>query len=182
MACIKKLNSDILFDCANFAVIGGVGNVDELVLINSDDISTVSIVNGLATVTMKTGTKGFTANSIRNSISYTDAIKTSDVAPNMEEHSIIIKLMTTNTVDAAEFSVLRQQLLGGNFRVAFKSTTTGLYYLAGALAGLEANDLATDSATDGVTTITLKTPDASLGDTLAGLTKVAYDKLKVAAT
>lgn len=182
MACIKKLNSDILFDCANFAVIGGVGNVDELVLINSDDISTVSIVNGLATVTMKTGTKGFTANSIRNSISYADAIKTSDVAPNMEEHSIIIKLMTTNTVDAAEFSVLRQQLLGGKFRAAFKSTTTGLYYLAGALAGLEANDLATDSATDGVTTITLKTPDASLGDTLAGLTKVAYDKLKVAAT
>lgn len=181
MACIKKLDKDILFDCANFAVIGGVGNVDELVLLNSEDISTISIVDGAATVTMKTGKKGFTANSIRNSISYTDGIKTSEIAPNMEEHSIIIKLMSTNTVDAASFSVLRQQLLGGNFRAAFKSTNTGLYYLAGALAGLEASDLATDSATDGVTTITLKTPDASLGDTLAGLTKVTYDKLKVAA-
>lgn len=181
MACIKKLDSDILFDCANFAIIGGVGNIDELVLLNSDDISAISIADGAATVTMKSGTKGFTANSIRNSISYTDAIKTSEVAPNMEEHSIIIKLMTTNAADAAGFTVLRQQLLGGNFRAAFKSTTTGLYYLAGALAGLEASDMATDSATDGVTTITLKTPDASLGDTLAGLTKAAYDKLKVAA-
>lgn len=181
MACIKKLDKDILFDCANFAVIGGVGNIDELILLNSDDIATVSLAAGVATVTMKATTKGFIVNSIRNSVSYTDAIKTSEIAPSMEEHSIIIKLMSTNTVDAAGFSVLRQQLIGGNFRAAFKSTTTGLYYLAGALAGLEASDLATDSATDGVTTITLKTPDASLGDTLAGLTKEAYNKLKTAA-
>lgn len=133
MACIKKLDKDILFDCANFAVIGGVGNVDELVLLNSDDISTISIADGAATVKMKTGKKGFTVNSIRNSISYTDGIKTSEIAPNMEEHSIVIKLMSTNTVDAASFSVLRQQLLGGNFRAAVQINYYGIVLPCGGI-------------------------------------------------
>ena len=69
-------------------------------------------------------------------------------------------------------------LLGGNFRVAFKSKTGG-YYLAGAFCGLEVSDLATDSSTGGVSTVTLKTPEAATGDRLVTLTKAAYDGLKI---
>ena len=69
-------------------------------------------------------------------------------------------------------------MLGGNFRVALKSKY-GNYYLAGAFCGLEASDLATDSGTGGITTVTLKTPEASTGDRLITLTKEAYDGLKI---
>lgn len=179
--CIKKLDVDVLFDCANMVNIGGLGNVEELVLLNSEDVSNIAIAAGAATVTMKTGTKGYTVNSIKNSVQYTDGVKANDIIPNMEEHTVVIKLMSTNVTDAAAYAALRQKLLLGNFRAAFKSSLTGQYYLAGALAGLEASEMATDTAADGITSITIKTPDAAAGDTLAGLSKASYDKLKTVA-
>ncbi len=42
MACIKKIGSDVLFDCANLGAIGGTGEIDEAIIINSSDIATVS--------------------------------------------------------------------------------------------------------------------------------------------
>ena len=54
MACIKRLGSDILFDCANLGAIGGTGEIDEAIIINSSDIATVSEVGGVGTITIKT--------------------------------------------------------------------------------------------------------------------------------
>ena len=42
MACLKKLDSDITFDCANFVLTGGTGEIEEAIIINSSDISTIS--------------------------------------------------------------------------------------------------------------------------------------------
>lgn len=178
MACLKKLNSDIVFDCTNLMSVSGVRKIEEAIILNSDDISTISVVDGAVTIlTMKTGTKGYIVNSINNSVIYQDAIKTNDLTPAFEDQTVIIKALANYPV-ASTYRLLIQNLLQGNFRVALK-TAGGYCYLAGAYSGLEASDLATDSSTDGISTVTLKTPDAATGDVLVALAASAYEALKV---
>ena len=176
MACLKKLNSDITFDCANFVLTGGTGEIDEAIIINSSDISTISETGGVGTITMMTGKKGYVVNSVNNSVMYQDAIKANDIVPAAEDQSVVIKVMSS--ADSTAYRLALTSLLKGNFRVALKSKS-GNYYLAGAFCGLEASDFATDSSTGGISTVTLKTPEASTGDLLVTLTKAAYDGLKI---
>lgn len=176
MACLKKLDQDIAYDCANLTLIGGTGEIDEAIVINSSDISTISESAGEGTITMITGKKGYVVNSINNSVMYQEAIKANDTVPSAEDHSVVIKVMSS--VDSTAYRLALTSLLKGNFRVALKSKS-GNYYLAGAFCGLEASDLATDSSTGGISTVTLKTPEASTGDMLVTITKAAYDGLKI---
>lgn len=176
MACLKKLDSDITFDCANFVLTGGTGEIDEAIIINSSDISTISESAGVGTITMITGKKGYIVNSVNNSVMYQEAIKANDTVPAAEDQSVVIKVMAS--IDSTAYRLALTSLLKGNFRVALKSKS-GNYYLAGAFCGLEASDFATDSSTGGISTVTLKTPEASTGDRLVTLTKAAYDGLKI---
>ena len=176
MACLKKLDQDIAYDCANFTLTGGTGEIDEAIVINSSDISTISESAGVGTITMITGKKGYVVNSINNSVMYQDAIKTNDTVPAAEDQSVVIKMLSS--MDKAAYRITVSNMLGGNFRVALKSKY-GYYYLAGAFCGLEASDMATDSSTGGITTVTLKTPEASTGDMLVTIAKAAYDGLKI---
>lgn len=175
MACIKKLGSDIKYACETLAAVGGTGEIDEAIIINSSDISTISESGGEGTITMITGARGYTINSVNNSIMYQDAIKVNDTTPPGEDQSVVLKVLSQG--GSAAYRMVINQLLGGNYRVAFK-TKTGNYFLAGAFCGLEASDLATDSSTGGISTVTLKTPEGATGDKLVTLTKAAYDGLK----
>ena len=177
MACLKKLGSDITFDCSNIGNIGGTGEVDEAIIINSSDISTISEVSNVGTITMLTGKKGYVVNSVNNSVMYQDAIKVNDIVPPGEDQSVVLKILRAPG-SLSRYREVVGQLLGGNYRVAFKSKS-GEYFLAGAFCGLEASDLATDSSNGGVTTVTLKTPEAATGDKLLTLTKADYDGLKI---
>lgn len=176
MACIKKLGTDIAYDCANLADIGGTGEIDEAIIINSSDISTISETGGVGTITMLTGKKGYVINSVNNSVIYQDAIKVNDIVPPGEDQSVIIKVLQSGGL--AGYREVISQLIGGNYRVAVK-TKSGEYFLAGAFCGLEASDLATDSSAGGISTVTLKTPEGSTGDKLVTLAKAAYDGLKI---
>lgn len=176
MACIKKISADITYDCGILADMGGTGEIDEAIIINSSDISTISESGGEGTITMITGKKGYIINSVNNSIMYQDAIKVNDTTPPGEDQSVVLKVLRQG--GSAAYRMVINQLLGGNFRVAFR-TELGNYFLAGAFCGLEASDLATDSSTGGISTVTLKTPEAATGDKLLTLTKVAYDGLKI---
>ncbi len=180
MACIKKLTTDITYDCANLGALGGIGEIDEVIIINTSDISSIAEANGAGTITMLTGAKGYIVNSVNNSVMYQDAIKANDTVPAAEDQSIIIKILAGPGASASPTGYRNRiaELLGGNFRVAIRSKTGG-YYLAGAFCGLEASDLATDSSTGGITTVTLKTPEASTGDRLVTITKEAYNGLKI---
>lgn len=175
MACIKKLSVDITYDCANLGFLGGTGEIDEAIVINSSDISTISETGGVGTITMLTGKEGYVVNSVNNSVTYQEAIKANDTVPAAEDQSVVIKVMSS--MDSTAYRLALSSLLKGNFRVALKSKS-GNYYLAGAFCGLEASDMATDSSTGGISTVTLKTPEASTGDMLVTLTKAAYDGLK----
>lgn len=176
MACLKKLGSDITYACETLADVGGTGEIDEAIIINSSDISTISGSGGEGTITMITGKKGYIINSVNNSIMYQDAIKVNDTVPAAEDQSVVLKVLGHGGSTA--YRTVIDQLLGGNFRVAFK-TKLGNYFLVGAFCGLEASDLATDSSTGGISTVTLKTPEAATGDRLLTITKAAYDGLKI---
>lgn len=176
MACIRKLVRDITFDCTNLVFPGGTGEIDEAIIINSSDISTISETEGVGTITMLTGEKGYVVTSVNNSVMYQDAIKTNDTAPAAEDQSVVIKMLSS--MDKTAYRTTVSNMLGGNFRVALKSKY-GDYYLAGAFCGLEASDMATDSSTGGITTVTLKTPEASTGDRLVVISKETYDGLKI---
>ena len=180
MACIKKLTTDIMYDCANLGALGGVGEIDEAIIINSSDISSIAEANGVGTIKMLTGKKGYVVNSVNNSVMYQDAIKVNDTTPPGEDQSVIIKVLAGPGASATPTGYRNRiaELLGGNFRVALRSKTGG-YYLAGAFCGLEASDMATDSSTGGISTVTLKTPEASTGDRLVVIAKETYDGLKI---
>ena len=141
MACIRKIAADITYDCGILADAGGTGEIDEAIIINSSDISTISESGGVGTITMLTGAKGFVVNSVNNSIMYQDAIKVNDTTPPGEDQSVVLKVLRQGGL--TYYRMVINQLLGGNFRVAFKSKL-GSYFLAGAFCGLEASDLATD--------------------------------------
>lgn len=177
MACIKKLNTDISYDCANLGLSGGTGEIDEAIIINSSDISTVSEAGGVGTITMLTGKKGYVINSVNNSVMYQDAIKVNDIVPPGEDQSVVIKVLRSSS-GLSGYREIVSQLIGGNYRVAAK-TKSGEHFLAGAFCGLEASDLATDSSAGGISTVTLKTPEGATGDKLLSLHKATYDGLKI---
>ena len=177
MACIRKIGADITYDCANLADIGGTGEIDEAIIINSSDISTIAEDGGVGTITMVKGKKGFIINSVNNSVMYQDAIKVNDNVPPAEDQSVIIKVLQSAGTNTDYRNVITA-LVGGGFRVAFK-TKAGTYFLAGAFCGLEASDLATDSSAGGISTVTLKTPEGATGDKLLSLHEAAYDGLKI---
>ena len=179
MACIKKLEQNITFDCAKANEPTSIRGIEELILVNYDDISNYSVDNtGLATITMKKGTKGYVVNSVGNSVSATIASKVNDVMVTAQEHSVIVKLLdNTESVGSPELSNLIYSLQIGTF-AAFVNTTTGRYQVYGLMSGLECSEITGDSATDGIISVTLKTPDAAGGDRLVSITALNYDGLK----
>lgn len=174
MACIKKISSDLGFDCNNPGLISGISGVEEAIIINFEDVSSVSATpsTGSALITLKAGTKGYTIQCVKNSVQITEAARANDNAPTMLELTANIKLLS-----ALPVVTYINGLLSGSFLLAVK-TKTNQYYLLGAHSPLEVSDMVTDSATDGVTTATLKTPDGSCGDYRYIITAEQYNNLK----
>lgn len=181
MACIKKLSSDITYDCANVAAAEpiSVRGIDELILVNYDDISNYSVDDvGAATITMRKGAKGYVVSSVGNSVSATIAAKANDIMVTAQEHSVVVKLIdNTGTIGARAFAGLINDLQLGTF-AACVLTHSGNYFVYGLMSGLECSEIVGDSATDGIISITLKTPEGAGGDRLMSLEKATYDGLK----
>lgn len=177
MACIKKITDDLAFDCNNPGLIAGIVGVEEAIIINFEDVSSVSATpsTGNALITLKAGTKGYTIQCVKNSVQITEAARANDNAPTMLELTANIKLLS-----ALPVVTYINGLLSGSFLLAVK-TKTNQYYLLGAHSPLEVSDMVTDSATDGVTTATLKTPDGACGDYRYSITPELYNNLKTKA-
>ena len=43
MACLKKIAQDLAFDCANPGLISGIAGVEEAVILNYEDVSSISV-------------------------------------------------------------------------------------------------------------------------------------------
>lgn len=179
MACIKRLEQNVTFDCAKAKEPTSMRGVEELILINYSDISNYSVDDvGLASITMSTGTKGYIFTSVNNSVSATIAARVNDAIITAEEHSIIIKLIDNgDAIGARELSSLLNSLRIGTF-AACVMTASGNRLVYGLMSGLECSEIAGDTATDGLITITLKTPDSAGGDRMLATTEGTYNGLK----
>lgn len=178
MACIKKLDKNITYDCAKAAATLSMGEVDELILVNYDDISTFAESAGVATITMKTGTKGYVVNSINNSISVAIAARINDLMATAQEHSVILNVIANQGVpDGSGLVHIVDALQQGSY-VAFTKTTLGRYYVYGLMSSLECSEITGDSAAGGRVQVTLKTPDSAGGDKMLALSDATYEALK----
>ena len=174
MACLKRISQDLAFDCANPGLISGIAGIEEAILLNYEDISSVSATptTGEAIVTKKAGTRGYTVQAVKNSIQETEAARINDNAPTMLEITVVMKLLSSLPIVPYIIG-----LVSGSFLVAV-TTKNNQYFILGCNSPLELSDFATDSATDGVSTATLKTPDGSCGDFRYSITASQYNALK----
>ena len=77
MACIKKINKDYTWNCETPN--DTLGGISEAILINSSDISLMTINQGSASIQLAKGTKGFVVESANNGINVAFAVKTNAV-------------------------------------------------------------------------------------------------------
>ena len=179
MACIKKLEQNVTFDCAKAKEPTSMRGIEELILINYSDISSYSVDSaGLASITMATGKKGYVITSVNNSVSVSIAARNNDAIITAEEHTVVIKLIdNSGAMGVSELSKLILSLRTGTF-AACVWASSGNRFAYGLMAGLECSEIVGDSATDGIITITLKTPDNAGGDRMVAITEGTYKGLK----
>lgn len=179
MACIKKLEQNVTFDCAKAKEPTSMRGIEELILINYSDISNYSVDNaGLASITMAKGTKGYVFTSVNNSVSVSIAARNNDAIITAEEHTVVIKLIdNSGAIGASELSKLILSLCTGTF-AACVWASSGNRLVYGLMSGLECSEIVGDSTTDGLITITLKTPDSAGGDRMLAITEGTYNGLK----
>lgn len=174
MACLKRISQDLAFDCANPGLISGIAGIEEAIILNYEDLSSISasFTTGEAVITKKVGTRGYTIQAVKNSVQVTEAARVNDNAPTMVEITVVMKLLSSLPIVSYIIG-----LMSGSFLVAVK-TKNNQYFILGCYSQLEVSDLATDSATDGVSTVTLKTPDGSCGDFRYSISAALYNSLK----
>lgn len=158
MACIKRLNYAIQYNCE----LGAVG-LRELYLINFADITamTVSTENMITAITLRTGAKTVPVDMVKNGVKVVEAMKATDVSNGIDQ-----TLTITLYDKTIKGTVIVDALMNGRFMaaVSYKDLNANRNML-GALCGLEISDIQTDSsANGGFTTITLKTPDDAKGE------------------
>lgn len=158
MACIKRLNYAIQYNCE----LGAVG-LGELYLINFADITamTVSTENMITAITLRAGAKTVPVDMVKNGVKVLEAMKATDVSNGIDQ-----TLTITLYDKAIKGTVIIDALMNGRFMaaVSYKDLKANRNML-GALCGLEISDIQTDSsANGGFTTITLKTPDDAKGE------------------
>lgn len=175
MACIRKLEQNVTFDCAKSGPTAGIGEIDELILLNLVDVSSYSVSAGVATITMLKSTKGYVVSSVNNSVSATIAARINDFIATAQEHSIIIKVLENS--GSPDLPSIMDNLQKGTFVACVKTINNGCF-VYGLEAGLECSEIAGDTAAGGMITITLKTPDSAGGDRMYAVTNAAYEALK----
>ena len=171
MGCISKLNKAILANCGN-----GAAGIEEMVLINSSDVSAVGIAAGVATITL-TGA-GVLVEGLKKAINATEELKVNDNAPTALTQSVIFTVYNKD----ANSAVIVNTILNGRFLALAKMKEVGVYRAYGVNYGLESNSVSEDANTNGgYTTITLATPENVLGEMRLTLTKAHYDSIRTAA-
>ena len=151
MACLSKISSAISFDCSN----GFVG-FTAASLINKEDITTVTIEDGVVTALTFSG-NAYAVATVRKALSVTETARVNETAPNAFAHEAVI------TVYEKENPALFNQLVNGNIvlvtRHAQHYRVFGLYY------GLKVSaSNMSSSENGGWATFTMSTPEGVIGE------------------
>lgn len=171
MGCISKLNKAILANCEN-----GAAGIEEMVLINSTDVSAIAVNAGVVIITL-TGA-GVLVEGLKKAINATEELKTNDNAPTALTQSVMFTVYNKD----ANAAVIVNTILNGRFLAIAKMKEAGVYRAYGVTYGMESSAVSEDAnANGGYTTITLATPENVLGEMRLTLTKAHYDSIRSAA-
>lgn len=172
MGCLNKLDRAILVDCD-----GGATGVAEMLLINFADISSKSVSNSVATITLAASAKAVLVESNKKGVNATEEIKTNDNAPTALTQAV------TFTVYQGDENGTRiiNQILNGTF-LALVKTKAGRHRVYGYNYGLNLTAISEDlNANGGFTTITLSTSENVIGETRLSFADDRYNALRAAA-
>ena len=177
MACLQKYNGDLNWGCSSSARSGTLGKYTEAVLINASDIRSFSVASVVdATITMNSGSRGFTLNAVNSSIKVTIAKKGGDLFPIMYDPSVTVKvpskLFSGDTGLASPF-------VNADAIIALKGSNG--YTIFGLGAPLACTEIEGDSTVSEVLTVTFGTDEGQTGSTIYGISKETYEALKVPA-
>ena len=169
MGCISNITGAITYDC-----LGGAVGIADLLLINYSDIQSISIANGIATITLTTSGKVIRVASIRKGANATEAQRINENAPNALEQSVNFTVYKKTSAE----NVFINTILNSRLVAVAKMVETGVYRIYGCNYGLEVSGLE-ESANDngGYTAITLTTPENVLGEARASITEATLNTL-----
>ena len=169
MGCISNITGAITYDC-----LGGAVGIADLLLINYSDIQSISIANGIATITLTTSGKVIRVASIRKGANATEAQRINENAPNALEQSVNFTVYKKTSAE----NVFINTILNSRLVAVAKLVETGVYRIYGCNYGLEVSGLE-ESANDngGYTAITLTTPENVLGEARASITEATWNTL-----
>lgn len=169
MGCISNITGAITYDC-----LGGAVGIADLLLINYSDIQSISIANGIATITLTVSGKVIRVASIRKGANATEAQRINENAPNALEQSVNFTVYKKTSAE----NVFINTILNSRLVAVAKMVETGVYRIYGCNYGLEVSRLE-ESANDngGYTAITLTTPENVLGEARASITEATWNTL-----
>lgn len=174
MGCISNITGAITYDCAS-----GAAGIAELLLINFSDIESVAVVNGIASITLKSTSSTIRVASIRKGANATEAVRTNDNAPNALEQAVNFTVYRKTNIEANFVNTI----LNARVIAVAKMVEQGLYRAYGVNYGLEVSAVE-ESANEngGFTAITLSTPDGVYGEPRANVTSGTWETLLSKAT
>ena len=172
MGCLNKLDRAIKVDCD-----GGATGVAEMLLINFADISSKSVSNSVATITLASGAKAVLVESNKKGVNATEEIKQNDNAPTALTQAVTFTVYQGNVEGTRTIN----QILNGTF-LALVKTKAGEFRAYGYNYGLSMSAFSEDlNANGGFTTITLSTSENVIGETRLSFADASYNTLRAAA-
>ena len=177
MACISKVANSINYDCDT----GATGLVSALI-INKADISSFSVDSSTMQahgLTLVGGAKAYVIDTVKRSLVVSSALKVNEGAPNAYSYSASIVF---TRVHDTSWRTTMQAFSNGSFVIIAKPADGSYPRVYGLYYGLSATAAGDNTHENGAwATITLETPENTIGEDQLAISVADYDTLYAAA-
>ena len=180
MACLGTIGAGMALPCGTPPA-PDLGSPISAKLINAAHIASFAVIDGVASITRTTGSKGFDITAINNSLTVSVGLKSQDVMPGAYDVSITFKnfSLTVNTTALESMGVVdaisRAKLV---IAVEHAGGSVKVYGLG---APLVCTELVGDSTASAYYTYTFGVEDWQPGTTIHNFSKADYDALSTPA-
>lgn len=177
MACISKIAKSINYDCDT-----GATGLDSALIINKADISEFSIDSSTMQVlglTLVEGAKAYVIDTVKRSLVISSTLKVNEGAPNAYSYSATIVF---TRVHDSPWRTTMQAFSNGSFVIIARPSDGSYPRVYGLYYGLSATAASDSTHENGAwATITLETPENTIGEDHLAMGVEEYDALYTAA-
>lgn len=177
MACIGNIALNLTMPCGAPAG-ADLGRPLSAKLLNASDISSYSVVSGVAKITRLTGARGWGLTTTNSSLVITVGMKSQDITPGAYDVAITFKPFSgdhTVSDDTAPLATIGS-LARAELVIAVEHEG-GVYRVYGLGAPLVCTEISGDSSASAFITYTYGVEDWQVGTTIHRLNKKDYDAL-----